>query len=1134
MPDYDLGKAHGTIEIDYKGSGAKDARGDVQDVGDEATKASKKIETANKKNEASYAGLAEAAKKASASLNIDTTSFDQLTKTVSELEKQVTSATTGAVAARNKLQAAEEGLAAVRARGNATTKEVAQAEAGLRRAQQSTINAVEKLKNSTRALDLSRQQLAKTPDPKVKIDEDVNSFRQLIQHLQDINKNTKISASALNTFGGRAKIMIATVALAAPGVAGLGVALVSLAGLAGVAAGALASLGAVAGTLATGMGGIGDAFKAAGAQAKSAGSNAGASAKAQKAAAQAIESAKRNLISAERDLKDAQQSAARAAVDAAKQVVAAQRDMVQAQLDAVRAQQNLNKARQQATRDLEDMRDAITGGALDERQAVLDLQKATEDLAAIRADPTANASDIAQAVLNYDKATFALEQLRKANVRLGTDQAAAAAAGVAGSDQVVSAQDAIRSSADQVRAAQESLVAAQENVRQVQVDSARQISDAVQSVVDAQQAVANAYADAADAGTSAGAKLNDAMANLSPNARAFVSEVLSMKGAWDEVKKSVQDKLFAGLAAEVKPLASVWLPLLKDGMGKVATGLNGIAQETIAYLKTAEAQRNVSHIFDTTAVSVGVLKGVVRDLLAAFLDIASVGVDFLPGIAQGAADAAARFREFISAAKESGQLKIWMASAMETANQLWELLKNLGSIIASVFSGINQSGGGALNTLTALTGQIAEFLKSAEGQQALHSLGAILRSIGSAYGKVFITFLQIAADLLVTLEPFIVAFADAVGVYLSVALQGLAIVLTPIVELLGFLGPALGPVVAGLYAANKAVEAAKIVWGLLNTVMKANPFILIASLIIALVYLIVTNWDTISAKLAAIWQGIKDAAAAVWAIIYDNIIQPILKIRDKISEVIQGVSDWLGEKWRQIQATVALAWQRVHDKIRDIITGIRDSVKTGIDNVLRFFRELPGNVIDFLKSLPGKLANWAGDLIGGIIRGLGNMAHKIWEKLKQIVSDAWDSVLNFFGISSPSKLAAEAGQNITLGLAEGIASAAGKAVRAATDMASAVGNELNNASGSLATNLTLTGDVSGLPTSLGMTVPLAGTGGPGAAGVTSGGSGTTTVIHIDNLTIPIAGNLDPTNPVAFRQTMVRLKDTLLNLDKEYA
>jgi phage-related protein len=603
------------------------------------------------------------------------------------------------------------------------------------------------------------------------------------------------------------------------------------------------------------------------------------------------------------------------------------------------------------------------------------------------------------------------------------------------------------------------------------------------------------------------------------------------------VRKSVQDKLFEGLAAEVKPLASEWFPLLEKGMGKVATGLNGIVKETVAYLHTAEAQQNVTNIFDNTSEAVGNLRTVARDLLAAFLDIASVGSDFLPDMATDAANAAARFREFISAAKDSGKLRQWMQDAMDTASQLWQLLKNLGSIIGSVFSALDQEGGGALNTLTKLTGQIAAFLKSAEGQDALHALGRILASIGGAVGKVFMSFLSVAADLLVRLEPLIVAFADAAGIYLAGALQVLGAILKPIADVFGFLGPSLGPVIAGIYAMNKAVAAAKIVWGALNVIMDMNPFLLIAAAIITLALLIIQNWDAISAFLSTTWTAIRDFALGIWDHIKSAIIDPIVDVWNKIVEIWDLIKNVFSTAGTQIWDSVVGMWNNIKNAFSSASDTTKQIISTFVNNVVNFFKALPGQIWDFVKSLPDKFLTLGQDIISGIVRGLGNFAGKIWDKFKSIISNAWNNVLDFFGVNSPSKEGIFVGEMIGRGLAMGIDRSTSEAVNAAASMAAAVGNELTGASGTLATSVDLSGKATAVPANLPAAAAvnnLTTAATPAATAARGGDGAKMVVVNIDNLVLKVAGNLDPTNPTAYRQTIVRLKDAVRNLDKEYA
>lgn len=1108
MTDYNLGTAHGKVEIDYDGTKITKATVDLDKVGTKATENSKKVETATREMQGAY---------------------DTLSSAISKLSAEVDRHASAEVVAKSRVEAAEKSLAAVRANSEKNAKLIKAAEREVATAQARSTEASRRLATSTEALSIARRKLNSIPlKPPVVADSSSNRvLDQLQQRLKNIDAQTKKSASGLNTFTGRTKLLVGAVAIATPGVAGLGVSLAALTGIAGVAAGALAAAGAAAATLAIGTAGISDVFKAAAADSKAAGGAATSSAKQQKAAAKAIESAKRGLIDAEENLRQVREDASRAAVQAERAIVSAQRDLVNAQRDALRAQASLTKARREATRQLEDMRLALVGGALDERQALLDVAEAQDDLNKLLKDPTATERDRQQAILNLEKQKYALEQTRLANSRLTADQSEAAEKGVSGSEQVVSAQDSVRDAMQSVKDAQQGVADAQDAARQQQIDSARAISDAVQGIADAQSALEDAYDSAAEAGASGASKTAEAMANISPNARALVGEILALKDEWQDLKFSVQDRLFAGLADDIKPLAAIYFPLLKEGLGGIADGFNGIIKDVAEFLKTSEATDNIRQIFDNTGTAVKNLRTFVTDLLAAFLDIAAVGSDFLPDIATNASNAASSFRQFVHEARETGKLREWMQDAMDTVSDLWQLLKNLGSIIGTVFSAFDQEGGGALNTLTAITGKVAEFLKSAEGQEALHSLGRILASIGGAYGKVFLSFLDAAAGLLVGLEPLITAFADAAGTYLAVALQALAVVLQPIADLLGFIGPVLGPIVAGMYAANKAVDAAKLAWAGLNVVMNANPFLIIAAAVIALAYLIITNWDSIKAGLAAAWQWISDLANTVWTAISDFFKGIWGDITGQVKAAWDAITTFLTDKWNSIKSIASKVWNGIKDFFSTIGRNISDGIKKTFNSLLDTVKAVPGKVIDFLKSLPGKLADWAGDLIQGVVDGLGNMAGAIWDKLKEIVSGAWDSVLDFFGINSPAREGIWAGEMIGKGLANGIENSINTVKKAATNLSNATALALPGFDVGTPSNMAFNAAQGNAP--VGLSIPNV-----ASAASSTASQGEVKNVYIDKVEQNITGNLDPTNPVAWRRAMVNVKDGIRNVERDYA
>lgn len=214
---------------------------------------------------------------------------------------------------------------------------------------------------------------------------------------------------------------------------------------------------------------------------------------------------------------------------------------------------------------------------------------------------------------------------------------------------------------------------------------------------------------------------------------------------------------------------------------------------------------------------------------------------------------------------------------------------------------------------------------------------------------------------------------------------------------------------------SAAIHSAQILiiiggWIMMGTVALANaarmaiawliamgPIAIIVAAIIALVVLIILNWDTIRNKTVEIWN-------AIWK---------------AVSDLITKIADWIGDRVRWIVG----AWNFLGDlpkKIAGWLGDVLDSVGRKLGEVVQFFRDLPGKILDGLGNLGELLVNAGKDIIMGLLRGIGDFAHKIWEKIKEIAKAAWDAVVDFFSIFSPSHRMQWAGEMIGRGLVRGL------------------------------------------------------------------------------------------------------------------
>lgn len=524
----------------------------------------------------------------------------------------------------------------------------------------------------------------------------------------------------------------------------------------------------------------------------------------------------------------------------------------------------------------------------------------------------------------------------------------------------------------------------------------RGVKDATRGVEDAQRSLAEAHEDAArGAAASAGGAgaANEAFNKLSPNAKAVALAIHGLAGDWLKVKQATQDALFAGVAGDIKTLGHLYLPVAQKGFAGIATEMNHGMRETAAYLAQADQVKDVGGIFENVRKAIGNTSKTAKPLTQIMLDITSVSAEFLPQLTNGFGGAAQKAADFVHNARETGKLKEWIQGGLDTLKRLGELFGNISSIIGTVWKAFRTNNADALGSLIKLTGGVKDFLKSAEGQTALKSLAQIVHTIAEVFGGVFMTALKAVGKILVETGPQIQDVARWFGEFLTGAIQKLTPLLIGLVKWIGDNIDWLGPLAVALYGAVKAFEAVNTIMKITKVIAETNPWVIIIAATIALVTLIVTHWDQIKEAIGKAWQWISDKAGEVWGwikrVIIDNIV---------------AAAQWVGRKF---------------------------------DDIVQWFKDLPGNVLKAIGNLAHTLYDKGRELIQGMIDGVKSAAHALYDAIAGIENTAVKNSNKVLKIGSPSKVYREIGMYAGMGLAVGLDSMTGKVATAAIGLADA-------------------------------------------------------------------------------------------------
>lgn len=455
--------------------------------------------------------------------------------------------------------------------------------------------------------------------------------------------------------------------------------------------------------------------------------------------------------------------------------------------------------------------------------------------------------------------------------------------------------------------------------------------------------------------------------NLAPAAQLAARTIASLRPAFKSLQLDVQQRLFAGLAAQIRSLATAQLPVLHTGLGLIATALGNAARQFLSFFSSQSARGDLSVIFLRTAQAIQNVASALRPLLDAFFALAAQGSTALARLTSNFGDLAQRFDAFVQRVTSNGQFFDWIEQGISALFSLADIFRNVASIILTLLQGLDSSGGTFLDTLNQLTFQFAQFLKSAQGQQALHALAAILGQIGKSVGPLFLSLLQLVAQVLIALSPFIQLLVQRLGTDLVGAVHALTPLLVGLATFLGNNAGAMSNLViaaAGLFLAFKAfgiiATAVEILKDLRTALLLAtgaetlaaaataildgalavlfSPITLTVAAVLALagvVFLLIRNWSSVAAFFTGLWNGIVSLAETVWtglAGFFTGLWSAITGALESAWNAVAGffiglwnsISSFLVKVWTAIVNATRPIWQPMVVIFGDILAIIKD------------------------------------------------------------------------------------------------------------------------------------------------------------------------------------------------------------------
>ena len=216
-------------------------------------------------------------------------------------------------------------------------------------------------------------------------------------------------------------------------------------------------------------------------------------------------------------------------------------------------------------------------------------------------------------------------------------------------------------------------------------------------------------------------------------------------------------------------------------------------------------------------------------------------------------------------------------------------------------------------------------------------------------------------------------------------------------------------VITAIQAFRVANEGASVAQALLNTVMNANPIMLVATLLAGLTATIITLWNTN--------EGFRNTVISVWT-----------AFKDTVGNVITSVGGFIGNliSWFQ-----ALPW-RIGAFLGEVISNVQNWASNMVSRASEAGSNFVGSVVSFISGLPSAVWNW----LSSALNNTWNFAGQLAQAGANAASGLVNNIIGTIS-SLPSQLY-NWGVDMVRGIANGIMNAIGYVTSAVSSVANKI------------------------------------------------------------------------------------------------
>ncbi|WP_406735349.1 hypothetical protein OG508_28050 [Streptomyces sp. NBC_01108] len=547
----------------------------------------------------------------------------------------------------------------------------------------------------------------------------------------------------------------------------------------------------------------------------------------------------------------------------------------------------------------------------------------------------------------------------------------------------------------------------------------------------------------------------EALKKLTPNARAFVEQIHKAQPAFDAIKKTVQDRVFAGLDKQLSSTAKVALPELRTALSSTAGTLNQMATGVFTAVRGLAKDGALGVALKSATQGLREFRRVPGQVVTGLVQIGAAAAPAFERVSKAGGSAMDRLSVKIDKALKSGGMESAINGAIDLLGQLGRVIGNVSAIFGNLIKGLSQ-GNGLFGTLEKITGALKDATATPGFQRALQALSQTMGVLTSTVAPLLAQALGVLGPVIEALagptQQLVRALGDALGkilkslgpvlVQLADSFGTLVVALLPIITLFGDLIANLLPALTPLFKALGDVfveltpliaQLAKNIGAQLQPLLQALPEILntllppFVELIGAVLPPLVEILALLTPGLADLSRGFAELFVALAPLIAEVLNLGVALAQELAPTIVPLLLPAIKLFTLAMKAFAFSVTDFVAPALRAVIMVLKGDFKGAADLALATARNLDAKVSEAFGNLVQKVRLRLGEFVIALQQKVKDGALQFTQGVNRMASDAVAKVRDLpnrirGALGNLGSLLYSAGANIIQGLIDGIRS----------------------------------------------------------------------------------------------------------------